>query len=199
VSHSSEELTRRLAPQPARVRSEAHKRGARACRCGDPFSEHLRPKKACARGWEFRASAFYGGEERWYREIDACGCSRFRAAPSLTRGTRRSVKSEAKDAERDFAKALGGRRLPAGVATQQRNGDVDVEGATWKMQVKHMPVPSRWTEAWEQILTACTGTGKYPLVGIKTKPGQGRRSEMYIMVRLDDWVSLNGTDEGENA
>ena len=169
-------MTARTAADAALIRAPravaaAQKRAFRRCRCKHLFSDHF---GLC--------------------HVSSCGCTRFRAAPSPTRGTRRSIKSEAKDAERDFANALGGRRLPAGVATQQRNGDVDVEGATWKMQVKHMPVPARWTEAWAQILTACTGTGKYPLVGIKTKPGQGRRSEMFVMLRLDDYVSLHGRD-----
>mgnify|MGYP001577859755 CR=1 FL=1 len=137
------------------------------------------------------------GYGHWYAPKEAgCGCSKFRRQRSATR---RSVNRNAKKAESEFARALGGRRMPSGVATQARNGDWDCEGETWRLQAKHMPIPARWTEAWNQILAACTGTGKYPLVGIKTKPGPGRRSEMYIMVRLDDWISLNGTDASAAA
>ncbi len=105
--------------------------------------------------------------------------------------TRRSTRTQSKDAERDVARVLGGRRLTAG--QHQGTGDVDVDGGWWLAQVKHTKAVPQWfSEGREQIEEACTATDKVPVLVIKTKPGPGRRARMYVVLDAEDWVSLHG-------
>lgn len=102
--------------------------------------------------------------------------------------SRKSIKANAKDAERAVASALDGKRLVAG---QWRGaGDVDVEGTNWYAQVKHRQPPTWFTEGRKQIEEACKSTDKTPLLVIKTKPGSGQPSRIYVVVDIEDWIRL---------
>lgn len=107
-----------------------------------------------------------------------------------------------KQAERDVAFEFGGRRLSAG--EWQGEGDVDVlpleDGGALAIQVKHRTGLPKWfLEGMTQIKDAVKDKKELrrmgildtdyllPIMVIKTKPGQGKESKMYIVLELEDW------------
>ena len=101
--------------------------------------------------------------------------------------SKRSIKAEAKAAERHVAERLGGVRLTAG--QYQGPGDVDVDGGWWLAQVKHTREVTRWfREGMEQIEQACTGTEKLPLLVVVTKPGSGKKSRTFVIMSAEAWA-----------
>lgn len=112
--------------------------------------------------------------------------------------SRRSTVAQSKEAEREIARQLGGRRLHAGEwSGMGRKGDVDVLGPDWAAQVKHRSgVPDYITEGFRQIREATAGTPFLPLVVIRTKPGRGRQAETFVLVDADTWRLIR--EKGEN-
>jgi len=106
--------------------------------------------------------------------------------------SRRSIRKEAKAAEQQFAILTGMKRVPAGVAAQQRQGDADLVSPGRLMQVKHRRWPTWLREALEQIQAAQAGTGKRALIGLKLKPGPGQKAWLLICEVAQDWVDWNG-------
>ena len=85
-----------------------------------------------------------------------------------------SIVSSSKQAERDVAQLLGGRRLRAG-EWDGKKGDADVIGPGWLAQVKHRSgVPDYIVEGMNQISEAVQGTDDLPILVLRTKPGRGK-------------------------
>lgn len=115
------------------------------------------------------------------------------------KGSQKSMVAYSKQAERDVAKVFGGRRLSAG--EWQGDGDVDVivlDGAAYAIQVKQRTgVPKWFIEGMDQVKDAVKDTKALdrmgisfdllPIMVVKTKPGQGKPSKMYIVLELEDW------------
>ena len=118
------------------------------------------------------------------------------------KGSRKSMIAYSKQAERDVAFEFGGRRLSAG--EWQGEGDVDVlpleDGGALAIQVKHRTGLPKWfLEGMTQIKDAVKDKKELrrmgildtdyllPIMVIKTKPGQGKESKMYIVLELEDW------------
>ena len=106
--------------------------------------------------------------------------------------SRRSTVAQSKEAEREVARQLGGRRLHAGEwSGMGHKGDVDVLGSGWAAQVKHRSgVPDYITEGFRQIREAVAKTSLTPLMVIRTKPGRGRQAETFVMVDATTWCHL---------
>lgn len=107
--------------------------------------------------------------------------------------SRRSTVAQSKEAEREVARQLGGRRLHAGEwSGMGGQGDVDVLGDDFAAQVKHRSnVPIYITEGFKQIRDATARTGPLiPLVVIRTKPGRGREAETFVMMDAETFNSL---------
>lgn len=103
----------------------------------------------------------------------------------------RSRVAQSKQAERDVAEKLGGTRLHAG--EWHGGGDVDVvsdpEGQ-WVAQVKHRKDVARYIQEGLAQLSEVEDTEPLQLLVIKTKPGQGKPSEMYVLMRADEWLRM---------
>lgn len=114
---------------------------------------------------------------------------------------RSSIVAASKEAEREVARQLGGRRLHAGEwSGMGGKGDVDVLGPDWVAQVKHRSgIPDYITEGFRQIRTAsqCAGQNPLPLplMVIRTKPGQGKTSETFVMMDAETWRKFRGVEE----
>lgn len=104
--------------------------------------------------------------------------------------SRRSTVAQSKQAERDVAKLLGGRRLTAG--EWHGKGDVDVLGPGWAAQVKHRSgVPDYIIEGMRQIQEATDKQGYLlPLLVLLTKPGRGKPARAFVIMEADDWYRL---------
>lgn len=105
--------------------------------------------------------------------------------------SRRSTVAQSKEAEREVARELGGRRLTAG--EWRGSGDVDVidQFNEWVAQVKHRSdLPYYITEGFRQIREAVAGTDFIPLVVIRTKPGRGRNAETFVMMDVATWHDI---------
>lgn len=102
--------------------------------------------------------------------------------------------AQSKQAERDVAELLGGRRLRAG--EWHGLGDVDVIGRGWAAQVKHRAaVPAYIIEGMRQVLEATAGTDELGVLVVKTKPGRGRRSQTFVILDVASWCTLIGEEE----
>jgi hypothetical protein len=117
--------------------------------------------------------------------------------------SKRSIVAASKEAEREIARQLGGRRLHAGEwSGMGGKGDVDVLGPDFAAQVKHRSgVPVYVTEGLKQIREAVQGPHTFteevlPLVIIRTKPGRGREAETLIMMDVATWQHFRGLDAG---
>ena len=119
--------------------------------------------------------------------------------------SRRSTVNQSKDAEREVARQLGGRRLHSGEWKRKR-GDVDVIGRTFIAQVKHRSgVPNYIIEGMDQIQEAAKEYEELQrldpqivylpdiLLVLRTKPGQGKPSRTFVIQEIEDWV--RGTAE----
>lgn len=113
--------------------------------------------------------------------------------------SRSSIVASSKQAERDVAELLGGRRLHAG--EWQGPGDVDVVSPKCVAQVKHRSgVPAYILEGEVQILEAMADQPQmrrlypnlepdpYPVVVLYTKPGSGRPARKFIVVDEATWL-----------
>lgn len=102
---------------------------------------------------------------------------------------RSSIVAQSKEAERDVARQLGGRRLHAGEWSGLGGaGDVDVLGPDWAAQVKHRAgVPAYVTEGFKQIRDAVAATQMIPVMVIRTKPGRGRQAETLVVLDAETW------------
>ncbi|KKM97459.1 hypothetical protein LCGC14_1167830 [marine sediment metagenome] len=121
-----------------------------------------------------------------------CACPKFQRKRNASRA---STRRQAKSVERDWAEALGGRRVPAGVAAQQRQGDADVVSPNRILQVKHRAVPGWFNDGWDQANQAKTGTGKRALLCITTKGQSVARH--YVVEERSEWLKWNGRDDYE--
>ncbi|KKN40252.1 hypothetical protein LCGC14_0735320 [marine sediment metagenome] len=114
--------------------------------------------------------------------------------------SRRSTVNQSKDAEREVARQLGGRRLHSG-EWKRKSGDVDVIGTFFLAQVKHRSgVPNYIIEGMNQIQEAATereelrrlepGIVAHPdaLLVLRTKPGQGKPSRTFVIQEIEDWL-----------
>ena len=119
------------------------------------------------------------------------------------KGSRKSMVAYSKQAERDVADRFGGRRLHAG--EWQGKGDLDVlvfgfindmEGIG--IQVKQRSDVAKWfAEGMKQIKDAVNDVKELtrmgvtadllPMMVVKTKPGQGSKSKMYVVMEVEDW------------
>ena len=101
--------------------------------------------------------------------------------------SKRSIIAASKQAERDVAALLGGRRLHAG--EWGGKGDTDVVGPGWIAQVKHRSgLPTYIKEGMRQIREAAVGTDNLPLLVIQTKPGRGYESQTFVMLEVEDFI-----------
>ena len=131
----------------------------------------------------------------WGGACALCSCLKFQAKPKSSR--HKSIRAAAKAVERWWADALGGKRVPAGVASQLRSGDLDVRSPNRGIQVKNRDLPAWFIEGWQQAEVGCRGTGLRPLLVITTKPGPGKPAMHFVVEELDTWLAYNGRDDGE--
>jgi hypothetical protein len=112
--------------------------------------------------------------------------------------SKRSTVAQSKEAEREVARILGGRRLHAG--EWHGPGDVDVLCDGYIAQVKHRSgVPDYLVEGMEQIGKATLATEELrrlgssdrpiPMVVLRTKPGRGKGAQTYIVMEVG-WFNL---------
>ncbi len=97
-----------------------------------------------------------------------------------------------KGIEREWAEALGGKRVPI---TGRGRGDVpDIEHPLWSIEIKAGRVlPTRLKVAMEQAEAAAVGTTKTPIVGIEhSRPQDPRGSLRYVMMKREDFVAWFG-------
>ena len=105
--------------------------------------------------------------------------------------SKRSIVAASKQAERDVAEFLGGRRLHAG--EWGGPGDVDVIAPGLIVQVKQRTgVPAYITEGLQQIGDAIEGRVELqrlgsddrpiPVVAIRTKPGRGKPAQTFYVL-----------------
>lgn len=91
-----------------------------------------------------------------------------------------------KSIERDWAEALGGRRVPV---TGRQRGDVpDVEHPLFSVEIKggQRLVSSRVQLGLEQAKAAASGNGKLPLVGLdQSRLGPKGNLKLVVMERAD--------------
>ena len=117
-----------------------------------------------------------------------------------------SIVAASKQAERAAAYYLGGRRLHAGEWTGE--GDVDIIGTSFFGQVKHRKdVAGYIQEGMKQLddvqdsrlelerLEPDIVPEPMPILVIQTKPGSGRPSETYVMMRIQDYVNYDPSQE----
>lgn len=110
--------------------------------------------------------------------------------------SRSSTVAQSKKAEREVACVLGGRRLHAG--EWDGPGDVDVDGGWWVAQVKHIAGTPIWlADGMKQAVEAAASVESdvwepIPLLVIVTKPGKGKKSEMFVVTRAEDHVAWHG-------
>ncbi len=103
--------------------------------------------------------------------------------------TRRSIAQYAKEAEREVARRIGGKRLPSG--THQSAGDIDVDGGWWAAQVKHRPWPEQLRKGLRQAQAGAKDM-QVPLVAWLDKPGGGKEARLLVCMDAADWVDMNG-------
>ena len=111
-----------------------------------------------------------------------------------------------KEIERFWAEQLGGKRVP--VTGRQRGDMPDVDSPLYSIEVKAGRVMSaRLRLGMRQAQAAAVKTGKIPLLCVSQslragegdsegKPGRPG-SEHYILIRLEDWLALNGPTKPE--
>jgi len=101
------------------------------------------------------------------------------------------AKSNWKKKEREWAAALGGKRVPI---TGRQRGDVpDIEHPLWAIELKSGKalVSSRVKTALDQAKAAAVGTDKTPLVCLdETRQGSGNIK--LVVMTLDDFLAWNG-------
>ena len=108
----------------------------------------------------------------------------------------RSTVAQAKQAERNVAYLLGGRRLHAG--EWYGGGDVDVvaNDNSWVAQVKQRKDVATYIQEGMRQLDEVRETGmghqQLKLLVIVTKPGSGKTSETYVMMRASEWLRMRG-------
>lgn len=104
--------------------------------------------------------------------------------------SRSSTNAQSKQAERDVAETLGGRRLHAG--EWHGGGDVDVvpEPRTneWVAQVKHRRDVATYIQEGIKQLDEVRDPTPLRLLVIKTKPGRGKESEVFVLMRIEEWL-----------
>ncbi len=113
-----------------------------------------------------------------------------------------SIVAASKQAERDVAAALGGRRLHAG--EWQGEGDVDAVGPDFIAQVKQRKDVAGWLqEGVKQIEEALQSKDELkrlqpdiddypnPLVVIVTKPGSGRPSRRFVLMGVETYQGIH--------
>ncbi len=106
--------------------------------------------------------------------------------------SKRSTVAQSKQAERDVAKLLGGVRLHAG--EWHGGGDIDVvslEGyADWVAQVKQRRDVAGYIQEGMRQLDEVRSSDSLKLLVIVTKPGSGKTSETYVMMRAEEWMRM---------
>lgn len=102
----------------------------------------------------------------------------------------RSARAQAKQAERDIAKAIGGRRLRAGEYVGP--GDIDVVSDSIIGQVKHRTMPSWMAEGLRQIEEAENPDLRYRILFVVDKPRKrGERDRRILaVIDVDDLMEL---------
>ncbi len=105
----------------------------------------------------------------------------------------RSTVAQSKQAERDVAAMFGGRRLHAG--EWHGGGDVDCVPAEkapydWVIQVKHRRDVAKYIKEGMRQLDEVRDPGPLKLLVIKTKPGAGKDSEVFVMMRASEWIRM---------
>ncbi len=114
--------------------------------------------------------------------------------------SKRSTVNQSKDAEREVARQLGGRRLHSG-EWKGKGGDVDVVGRTFIAQIKHRSgVPNYIIEGMDQINEAAEEYAELHrleprmihkpdiLLVLRTKPGQGKPSRTFVIQEIEEWM-----------
>ena len=100
-----------------------------------------------------------------------------------------SIVAHSKQAERDVGLLLGGTRLHAG--EWKGGGDIDVvdDDGYWIAQVKHRKdVAAYIQEGMRQLDEVGKEDTRTRLLVVKTKPGKGKPSETYVMMRAEEWL-----------
>ena len=111
--------------------------------------------------------------------------------------SKRSTVAQSKQAERDVATLLGGYRLHAG--EWKNAGDVDAiaDDGSWFAQVKQRKDVAGYIQEGMRQLDEVTNPTPLKLLVIVTKPGSGKTSETYMMMRAEEWIRMRdaGTSE----
>ena len=108
-------------------------------------------------------------------------------------------RSRWKQVERDWAEALGGKRVP--VTGRARGSAPDVEHPVFSVEVKAGAVVSeRFRDGMEQAIANATLTGRIPLLCISnTRKAQGKGTkgsigrppaEHYVVMRKEDFMQV---------
>ncbi len=108
--------------------------------------------------------------------------------------TRSSIVAHSKQAERDVGLLLGGKRLHAG--EWKGKGDIDViaDDNSWIAQVKHRKDVAAYIQEGMRQLDEVEENQRTKLLVIKTKPGKGKPSETYVMMRAREWLRSYGSN-----
>ena len=109
---------------------------------------------------------------------------------------RSSIVAQSKQAERDVGALLGGRRLHAG--EWDAGGDVDVvstdedgwHDGEWVAQVKQRKDVATYIQGGMRQLDEVYNPAPLKLLVIVTKPGSGKTSETYVMMRASEWLRM---------
>lgn len=127
------------------------------------------------------------------RPTPGYACLRCGAVKDEVRSRRgRTSRRAGNDAERQIAKLLGGKR------TGQFGGPDDVTvGELFVIQSK---AGGWFTErVWAELQKLPRTGGRVPLLIVSDRPGSGHRTRRYVVVAIDDWISLHGPDGVEEA
>lgn len=153
------------------------------------------PKCRFCEHWQWE-HAKKGKGDCWHGLVGEPMCTCPRYQPPKKEPKRKAIRKAAVGVQAWFAKLLGGRSLPSGTPTHSRQGDIDVEGHGWCMQVKHRRFPSWFREAFQQVRMGAIGTGRRELVGIIDKTGSGGGPALAVICEeAKQYKDFNGSDD----
>lgn len=112
--------------------------------------------------------------------------------------SRSSIVSQSKQAERDVATLMDGYRFKAG--EWHWGGDVDIAEQekgpwAWVGQVKQRKDVAGYIREGMKQLDEARVDDADRLLFIKTKPGSGRSAEIYVLMRLEQFMRINNDFE----
>jgi hypothetical protein len=146
----------------------------------DPNLGAPEPRKCRRHQWA-RVFEPTSGVDRWV-------CARCRVVKDEARSRRgRTSLRAGKDAERQIAKAYGGKR------TGQFGGPDDVQvGELFVVQSK----AGGWfsERVWAELQKLPRTGGRVPLLVVSDRPGSGHATRRYVVLEMRDHVAVSGLD-----